>query len=141
MNENGVPGHVLALTTQAALRSSHGSASPFDLHATLIANGPSFRESYNSPLPTGAVDLLPTLLTLLEMPQPPALDGRVLWEIFDKPQGEPGAVQRELIEPATPDHGAIAPAKIALHRVGQTSYLHGALQENAFYPPLIPKSQ
>lgn len=139
MNEQSVPGRVLALTTQAALRSSHGSASPFDLHATLIANGASFHESYNSPLPTGAIDLLPTLLTLLEIPQPAALDGRVLWEIFAKPQGEPGEVRRTLIEPTTPDHGATAPAKIALHRVGQTSYFHGALQDNAFYPPLIPK--
>lgn len=137
-NDYGVPGRVMALTTQAALRSSHGSASPFDLHATLIANGPSFHAGYNSSLPTGAIDLLPTVLTLLEMPTPQTLDGRVLWEIFANPQGEPGEVRRELIEPATPAPEAAVPAKVALHRVGETSYLHGTLQADAFYPTLLP---
>ena len=138
-NEWGVPGQVLALTTQAALRASHGSAAPFDLHATCIANGPSFRVGHNSTMPTGAIDLLPTILTLLAIPQPSALDGRVLWEIFANPQGEPGEVERILIEPATPAPDAVAPAQIALHRVGQTTYLHGALQADAFYPTPGPQ--
>ena len=47
----GMPGGVAALTTQAALRSSHGSLSPWDLHATLIASGPSFHEGVVSSLP------------------------------------------------------------------------------------------
>lgn len=137
-NEYGVPGRVMALTTQAALRSSHGSASPFDLHATLIANGPNFHEGYNSSIPTGAIDLLPTMLTLLGMPTPQTVDGRVLWEIFANPQGEPGEVHRELIEPATPAQEAAVPAKVAMHRVGETSYLHGTLQADAFYRTLLP---
>ena len=138
-NEWGVPGQVLALTTQAALRSSHGSAAPYDLHATFIANGPDFPAGYNSIIPTGAIDLLPTILTLLEIPQPSTVDGRVLWEIFANPQGEPGQVERILIEPTTPAADAVSPAQIALHRVGQTTYLHGALQADAFYPTPGPQ--
>ena len=50
-NEYGIPGEVMSLTTQAALRSSHGSASPFDLHAVFIANGPEFHSGHHSLVP------------------------------------------------------------------------------------------
>jgi arylsulfatase A-like enzyme len=127
-NEHGVRGSVMSLTAQSALRSSHGSASPFDLHATFIANGPSFRQGIHSTLPTGAIDLLPTLLTLLQMPQPGHLDGRVLWELLDRPQGEPGSAYDEVLEPT---HGN--GSRLLLHKVGASSYLHGALQPGSAY--------
>jgi hypothetical protein len=44
-----------------------------------------------------------------------------------------------LIEPTTPAADAVSPAQIALHRVGQTTYLHGALQADAFYPTPGPQ--
>lgn len=131
-NEAGVPGTVMALTTQSALRSSHGSASPYDMHALLIANGPDFLAGVESGLPTGAVDLLPTVLTLLGAPLPDPLDGRVLWEALRRPDGGPGEVSVEIVAPATPGPAA-NPASIALHRVGATTYLHGALQSDASY--------
>lgn len=133
-NEFGVPGAVMSLTTQAALRSSHGSVSPFDLHALFIANGASFQAGLHSSIPTGAIDLLPTVLTLLGMDVPSEIDGRPLWEIMARPQGEPGAVTRTLLEPTTPSSSAIHPAQIALHHVGQTTYVHGALQADAYFP-------
>lgn len=40
-NDHGVPGTIAALTEQVALRSTHGSASPYDLHALAVASGPS----------------------------------------------------------------------------------------------------
>lgn len=132
-NEYGVPGEVMSLTTQAALRSSHGSASPFDLHAVLIANGPDFQQGYNSHLPTGAIDLLPTAAALLGFAPPATVDGRVLWEIFQRPAGEPGEGYRETVEPLVPNQGAAHPAQVAIHHVGTTTYVHGALQENAFF--------
>lgn len=133
-NEFGVPGTIMALTTQSALRSSHGSASPYDLHALLIASGPSFREGVNSSLPTGAVDLLPTVLTLLGLPPPAALDGRVLWETMRRPAGEPGEAGTEIVEPAIPGRAA-NPARLELLRAGATTYVHGALQADTPYPP------
>ncbi|MCB0061045.1 MAG: alkaline phosphatase family protein [Caldilineaceae bacterium] len=139
-NEHGIPGEVMSLTTQAALRSSHGSASPFDLHALFIANGPSFVTGANSQIPTGAIDLLPTILTVLDIDIPMTVDGRVLWEIFAAPQGEPGSVQRETLEPNTENRNALLTPQVALHRVGTVRYVHGALQENAFFPPPGPRS-
>lgn len=127
-NEFGVAGDVMSLTTQSALRSSHGSASPFDLHATFIANGPSFRSGVQSSLPTGAIDLVPTVLTLLEMPLPAHLDGRVLWELFAQPAGEPGAHRDEILE-ATGGKGG----QVLLHKVGPSTYLHGALQPETLF--------
>jgi len=135
VNEHGVPGAVQSLTTQAALRSSHGSASPFDLHPTFIAHGPRLRERVDSHLPTGAIDLLPTVLTLLDMPRPAHLDGRVLWEILRDPQGEPGVERKEVVEPTVPYNGAANPARLALHHVDGTTYFHGALQTDVSYAP------
>lgn len=137
-NVHGIPGDVMSLTTQAALRSSHGSASPFDLHALFIANGASFANGVSSPIPTGAIDLLPTVLTLLGINIPLTVDGRVLWEIFAEPQGEPGNVVRETVEPRIENRNIHYRPQIALHRVGKSSYVHGALQENAFFPPPGP---
>jgi arylsulfatase A-like enzyme len=129
----------MALTTQAALRSSHGSASPFDLHAVFVANGPAFHSGYNSQIPTGAIDLLPTVLTLLGIEPPSTLDGRVLWEILAQATGEPGPIDRETIEPLVPHRSAAHAAQVAIHHVGGTSYVHGALQENAFFATPAPK--
>jgi hypothetical protein len=123
---------VQTLTTQSALRSSHGSASPYDLHAVLIANGPSFRSGLRSILPTGAVDLAPTVAALLGLEAQPSQDGRVLWELMAGPAGEPGPLQEELLEPVTTN--GFREARLLLHRVGTTSYLHGALQEDAHFP-------
>lgn len=139
LNEHGVPGDVMSLTTQSALRSSHGSASPFDLHALLIANGTSFHQGLNSQIPTGAIDLLPTILTLLGIVPPATIDGRVLWEIMQSPVGEPGEVQRELVEPTVPNRNAAHTSQLAFHRVGNTRYLHGTLQENAFFATPGPR--
>ena len=38
-------------------RGMHGSFSPLDVHNTLIAYGPDFREGFKDPLPTGNVDV------------------------------------------------------------------------------------
>jgi hypothetical protein len=124
-NEFGVPGTVQALTTQAALKSSHGSASPWDLHATLIASGPSFRESVVSEVPTGAIDLAPTLLSVLGFEIPHSMMGRVLGEGL-RDGGSPPTVTDELVEPATPVPGQRSP-RVLLHHVGDSTYLHGTL--------------
>ncbi|MEM7125335.1 MAG: alkaline phosphatase family protein [Chloroflexota bacterium] len=123
-NEFGIPGKVMSLTTQAALKSSHGSLSPYDMHPLLILNGPSFQNSVVSELPTGAIDVLPTLLTLLDLPVPDHCDGRVLWEAFLNPQGETETDRTEIIEPKVIPSGRSAP-QLQIKYVGETSYVHG----------------
>ncbi len=138
VNEFGVAGQVMSLTTQSALRSSHGSASPFDMHATLIAYGPSFGEGVTTALPTGAVDLLPTVLHLLGIEEHTPVDGRVLWEMLRTSSGEPGALMDKIVVPAVPSNGADQQARLQIHQVGTTTYLHGSLQDDAVFAPVVP---
>src|SRR5262249_53905461 len=57
-------------TTTASGAAGHGSSSPYDIHNTLIAAGPDFREHARSSVPTGNVDIAPTLLRLLNLEIP-----------------------------------------------------------------------
>jgi predicted AlkP superfamily pyrophosphatase or phosphodiesterase len=127
-NEFGVPGTVSALTTQVALKSSHGSLSPYDMHATLIASGPSFREGLVSAVPTGATDITPTILTILGLELPEAIDGRVLHEALADPTGEAPDREDMVISATNP---ANQPRGVLLHRVGSTTYVHGSAQSGS----------
>lgn len=60
-------------------RGMHGSFSPRDVHNTLIASGPDFRAGFKDPLPTGNVDVAPTVASLLGLALPHA-QGRALLE-------------------------------------------------------------
>ena len=74
-NEAGFEGR----TTVSGV-AGHGSSSPYDIHNTLIAAGPDFREHTQSSVPTGNVDLAPTLLRLLGLDAPTTMAGRVIEE-------------------------------------------------------------
>jgi arylsulfatase A-like enzyme len=60
-------------------RGMHGSFSPIDVHNTLVAKGPDFRGAFADALPTGNVDVAPTLAFLFGLSMPGA-DGRPLYE-------------------------------------------------------------
>jgi predicted AlkP superfamily pyrophosphatase or phosphodiesterase len=64
-------------------RGMHGSFSPIDVHNTLIAGGPDFRGGMVDPLPTGNVDVAPTVAHILDLSLPQA-DGRALREALMK---------------------------------------------------------
>jgi arylsulfatase A-like enzyme len=66
-------------TTQTGV-AGHGSSSPYDIHNTLIAAGPDFRERASSEVPSSNVDIAPTLLRLLGLEVPQTMTGRVLDE-------------------------------------------------------------
>lgn len=60
-------------------RGMHGSFSPIDVHNTLIAIGPDFKSYYKDSLPTGNVDVAPTIAYLLQI-NLPNTNGRPLLE-------------------------------------------------------------
>lgn len=74
-NAAGFPG-----TTTDGGTAGHGASSPYDIHNTLIAAGPDFREHAVSDVPTANVDIAPTLLHLLGMKSAPSMTGRVIEE-------------------------------------------------------------
>ena len=82
-------------------RGMHGSFSPLDVHNTLIAYGPDFREGYVDTLPTGNVDVAPTVATILGLPLTRA-DGRPLLEALrhGPPESEYQVSSREF-EPSS----------------------------------------
>jgi arylsulfatase A-like enzyme len=58
----------------------HVTLSPTDLHNTCVAAGPDFRQGVVDSLPSGNVDIAPTLLALMNVKPEQSLDGRVLSE-------------------------------------------------------------
>jgi arylsulfatase A-like enzyme len=74
-NPAGFPG-----TTTDGGTAGHGTSSPFDIHNVLLAAGPDFRQAATSDVPTGNVDIAPTLLRLLGLPVPASMAGRVIDE-------------------------------------------------------------
>ena len=78
-NDWGAPGMVAAAEGTRG-RGTHASLSPYDLHNFLIAAGPDFKRGLVSELPSGNVDLAPTVLAILGVPPPAAMDGRPLTE-------------------------------------------------------------
>ena len=90
-------------TTAQTGTAGHGTSSPFDIHNTLIAAGPDFREGVTSDVPTGNVDVMPTLLHLLGMPVPPSVQGRVLTEGLQGATPSEPAVQHREVRAETAD--------------------------------------
>ncbi|MCC6796559.1 MAG: alkaline phosphatase family protein [Candidatus Hydrogenedentes bacterium] len=66
--------------------AGHGTSSPYDIHNTFIAAGPAIKQSLVSDVPTGNVDIAPTVLHVLGVKNAPKMDGRVIHEIL---QGGP----------------------------------------------------
>lgn len=76
-NQYGYPG-----TTSLAGVAGHGTLSPYDIHATLIANGPAFKSAMRSAAPTANVDIAPTVCRILGIPTGEHMDGRILEEFL-----------------------------------------------------------
>lgn len=105
---------------------SHGGGSPAELHNTLIASGPLFRSGLESNLPSGNIDIAPTVLELLELPVPGHFDGRVLWEALQGQELHAGAGRGrsdEFRTTAGPANGSTVKPAIMKVRVDNTEYL------------------
>jgi len=79
-NRFGTPGQIIADNARPAGEGSHATLSEFDVHNTLIAAGPDFRERFTTSLPSSNVDIAPTVLHLLGLQPPQKFDGRILVE-------------------------------------------------------------
>ncbi|MFN2475856.1 MAG: alkaline phosphatase family protein [Chthoniobacterales bacterium] len=97
-NENGVAGMIVSNGSGDPAKATHGTLSPFDLHNTLIAAGPDFRQGAKSNLPSANVDVAATIMRLLAVASPQAIDGRVLSEAMTSPETEAPAVEEQTIE-------------------------------------------
>jgi hypothetical protein len=90
-----------------AARGMHGGFSPIDVHNTLIALGPDFRENMQDLLPTGNVDVAPTVASILGLELPQA-DGRPLLEALrNGPSQKDFQVTMAVLQPRKPVKGII----------------------------------
>jgi arylsulfatase A-like enzyme len=77
--EWGAPGLVMS-DGGAKGQGMHGSLSRYDMHNTLVAAGPDFKKGMVDEVPSGGIDIAPTVLWILGIAPLKALDGRVLHE-------------------------------------------------------------
>jgi predicted AlkP superfamily pyrophosphatase or phosphodiesterase len=106
---------------------SHGSISPHEIHNTLIATGPHFKQGIENPLPSGNVDILPTLMKILRLNLPDARDGRVLEEaLVDGSNPEEILQEKELYNAETEIGKSTFQQKIQISKVDKTLYLDKA---------------
>jgi len=107
--------------------AGHGSANPWVLRATFAAAGPRMKRGQVSRVPTGNIDLVPTVLHLAGLPIPEDLDGRVLSEVFeDGPALTVVKVESDPISATATVDGVRYSVRVDRSRVGGTTYLDGA---------------
>lgn len=78
-NDNGVPG-LLISDGGTKGKGTHSSLCRYDMLNTAVAWGPDFKRGYVSDVPSGNIDVTPTVLHILGVKPKTPLDGRVLTE-------------------------------------------------------------
>ncbi len=121
-NEFGAPGLIDSDWNRRARKGTHASLSPSDIHNTLVAAGPDFRPGEVDTLPTGNVDIAPTVLRLLKIKPAKPMDGRVLEEALVGESEAPKAASETLQASQEVGKGKWA-QWLRRSRVGQTTYL------------------
>jgi predicted AlkP superfamily pyrophosphatase or phosphodiesterase len=106
-NKYGTPGQIRSeFDGYGPGQGMHGSLSHFDMHNTCVAAGPDFRRGVSDDLPTGNIDIAPTVLWLLGVQPSRKLSGRVLTEALVEPPEPPPSPQSHRLE-ATCHAGAV----------------------------------
>ena len=124
-NQFGVTGEIDADWQRAAGKGTHATLSRFDMHNTLIAAGPDFKRGQTDDLPTGNVDLVPTILQILGLKVPHQMDGRILSEAVAAPTSLLPAPKPEAksIEARKDFPSGTWRQTLKISRVGSTIYL------------------
>jgi arylsulfatase A-like enzyme len=110
---------------RAAGKGTHATLSRFDMHNTLIAAGPDFQRDQTDDLPTGNVDLTPTILHILGITAPQEVDGRVLSEAMVNVDrvGTGRKAEAKTIEAKKDFAAGTWRQSLQISRVGSTIYL------------------
>lgn len=123
-NEYGVRGLIKGDWNRSAGKGTHATLSPFDMHNILFAAGPDFQKGALDNLPTGNVDLAPTILRILKISAPQAMDGRVLTEAMTGQSGDQPIAAEEKIEATQNFPDGTWRQYLSQARVGPTVYLN-----------------
>jgi hypothetical protein len=126
LNEFGVPGTIQALTS-SPIRSTHGTMSPYDIHAFCLGVGASFKQGHVSDIPCGIVDIAPTVCHLIGLRTESGFDGRILAEAF-RPELMEGHKEHEVSEVSKirMDNGTKDSQGLTVITVNGTAYISGS---------------
>jgi len=123
LNKFGVPGMIDGDWNRAAGGGAHATLSAFDMHNTLVAAGPDLKQGMVDQLPSGNIDLVPTILHLLHVDTSQKFDGRILSEALVHPSAIPDKVKEESLE-ARRDLGEYSWRQyLKISHMGSTTYL------------------
>lgn len=100
----GMPGIEFEGVSSGISRGMHGSFSPVDVHNTLLATGPDFNTHFVDQLPTGNVDVAPTIAHILGLTLPQA-DGRPMLEALNASKTATCSIAQSTISPHQPATG------------------------------------
>jgi arylsulfatase A-like enzyme len=107
----------------------HGSISPYDLHNTLVMQGPDVRRGWRSRVPVGNVDVCPTLVDILGLQPGSSMDGRALSEALATWRGaDPAWTTAEEVQPFGA-RGRRWVQKLWFDRLADSEYLTGGTVE------------
>jgi arylsulfatase A-like enzyme len=120
-SEVGTPGMMIA-TGGNRNTGAHGSLSRFDMNNTLVASGPDFKRGYISDVPSGNIDVSPTVLHVLGISPREPMDGRVLHEALITDNGTPPTVVEDKIEASRKIGFMNWSQYLVVARVGNTRY-------------------
>jgi arylsulfatase A-like enzyme len=121
-NQFGVPGMIDADWQRAAGKGTHATLSRFDMHNMLIASGPDFKRGETDDLPSGNVDLAPTILQILGLKPAQKMDGRILSEaMIAAPSSE--KLEKKTVEGTKHFQSGHWRQTLQISRVGTTVYL------------------
>jgi arylsulfatase A-like enzyme len=122
-NQFGVAGMIDADWQRAAGKGTHATLSKFDMHNILIAAGPDFHSAETDELPSGNVDLAPTVLAILGIQSATAMDGRILSEAMSTTKVASIQPAMEMIEATKKFPDGTWRQHLRISRVGSTIYL------------------
>jgi predicted AlkP superfamily pyrophosphatase or phosphodiesterase len=120
-NKFGAAGMMDGDWQRAAGKGTHATLSKFEMRKMLIAAGPDFQSGLTSDLPSGNVDLAPTILSILGIKSANSMDGRVLSEAMANPKSSKSETQT--VEAIRRFPSGVWRQELKISRVGSTIYL------------------
>ena len=129
-NRHGVRGRFYSCGSSGVGLGNHGSASPYEIHNTLVAAGPHFKKGVASSTPSSNADLFPTILRILGLEGGSSTDGRVLEEaLIGGPEPEEVFVSTSILEESADLGEVVYRQQVQVSRVAVTAYLDKARAE------------
>jgi arylsulfatase A-like enzyme len=131
-NQFGIPGMIDADWQRAAGKGTHATLSRLDMHNMLVAAGPDFKRGQMDDLPSGNIDLAPTILQVLGIKAPSKIDGRILSEAMpganstngdSKPGVSSQTAETKTIEATKHFPSGTWRQSLQISRIGATVYL------------------